>query len=379
MNKRKCPLCGEANNKQVYKAQLPVDHGLLGKSICIVQCQKCKFLYNDILVSREILANHYKYCSVYQKAGTIQYFNQDYVNIADYLSKFIVDKNTNILDLGCSQGKLLLQLQKRGFDNLTGVQLSESNCEWLTKNNIIAINSDIFEISSNKKYDLIILSQVLQHIMDIQLLMTKICDLLSDQGILYISVPPVNYYSFHNNRVPFHLFFPQHINHFSLHSINILLMKFDFKLISADFSQFQVVQNSFSPTMRILSTKNQNYFLKSLNSYINNETIKYNKYLLQIDTKLKLTGSKDVIVYGIGVNFQRLSQSLSQMGYSIVLCVDDNPNKVGTIISGMKIFDSKELFNVEKSTPIVISTYGYNNEISNRLTNLGIKNPQVVV
>jgi len=67
------------------------------------------------------------------------------------------------------------------------------------------------------------------------------------------------------------------------------------------------------------------------------------------------------------------------MGYSIVLCVDDNPNKVGTIISGMKIFDSKELFNVEKSTPIVISTYGYNNEISNRLTNLGIKNPQVVV
>jgi 2-polyprenyl-3-methyl-5-hydroxy-6-metoxy-1,4-benzoquinol methylase len=56
-------------------------------------------------------------------------------------------------------------------------------------NGINVRKGSIEQIKSNEKFDLIILSHVLEHLLNPSVFLKKIKSILSDNGILYIEVP----------------------------------------------------------------------------------------------------------------------------------------------------------------------------------------------
>jgi SAM-dependent methyltransferase len=103
-----------------------------------------------------------------------------------------VPKDSKILDIGCSSGIFLKDLERLGFktENLFGIDISEKaigNCRNNGINNAFVMDAQ--NISLSEKFDIIIASDCLEHLSnDIQALKNW-CDLLKTGGMMYVFVP----------------------------------------------------------------------------------------------------------------------------------------------------------------------------------------------
>lgn len=101
-------------------------------------------------------------------------------------------KESRILDIGCSSGILLNELADTGFkrENLFGIDISQKAIDNCKDNNIQ--NSSVMDaqnISFDKKFDIIIASDCLEHLKDDRLALDNWHSLLNENGSLYVFVP----------------------------------------------------------------------------------------------------------------------------------------------------------------------------------------------
>ncbi|MDD3284538.1 MAG: class I SAM-dependent methyltransferase [Patescibacteria group bacterium] len=98
--------------------------------------------------------------------------------------------SVKILDLGCGTGDYIKTFEKYNID-YTGLDLSDYAIEKLKQKykSYKFICDDLLKIEGNSKYDLIFMSEVLEHIENENLFLEKIYTLLNNNGILILSVP----------------------------------------------------------------------------------------------------------------------------------------------------------------------------------------------
>lgn len=96
---------------------------------------------------------------------------------------------TAILDVGCGSGELLLYLKRLGLNNLEGIDpyISKTivHC-----NSVRIYKSELLDFDpGEKKYDIIMLHHVLEHLADPLEVLSRCRELLSGDGILIIRTP----------------------------------------------------------------------------------------------------------------------------------------------------------------------------------------------
>jgi len=101
-----------------------------------------------------------------------------------------VSKDSFILDIGCSGGELLLSLQKLGFTNLYGLDIS-LNAIKITQQRGLSncFLGDAQNPKINKKFDLIIASDVLEHVRDVEKTISSWRNCLNPNGKIICFVP----------------------------------------------------------------------------------------------------------------------------------------------------------------------------------------------
>lgn len=111
--------------------------------------------------------------------------------------KFINSYNNNnskILDIGCGNGNVLSFLRKKGFQHVTGVDISEEAvriCNLLGFDNVFHADIKDFFLHDNKKYDIIFALDFIEHhdldaIMNILQIVNSI---LNSGGLLIAQTP----------------------------------------------------------------------------------------------------------------------------------------------------------------------------------------------
>lgn len=103
-----------------------------------------------------------------------------------------VPKDSKILDIGCSSGIFLKDLERLGFkmENLFGIDISEKAIENCRNNGIKnAFVMDAQNISLSEKFDIIIASDCLEHLRDDNQALKNWCDLLKTGGMMCVFVP----------------------------------------------------------------------------------------------------------------------------------------------------------------------------------------------
>lgn len=225
---RTCPICfnkeGEFLHNQTFS--LPEEHPL-PNSYDIVSCYHCGFVFADSPGNQNDYNLFYKDFSKYEYSNMegegLKNDNKKLDRIADDISLFIRDKSAKILDVGCGEGDLLLELKNRGYKNLNGVDpscVSHMN----NQHKIDAKIGGLFSLTSifnEEKFDFVILTHVFEHIYDLSKATQNIYSILQDDGILYLEVPDASRYLKYYI-VPFHFFDIEHINHFDIHSLTYL-------------------------------------------------------------------------------------------------------------------------------------------------------------
>jgi len=93
-----------------------------------------------------------------------------------------------VIEVGCAHGVLLGRLQERGWQTI-GVEVSEDVAEWTRKKFGLDIRSGIFPDVTLPRCDLFLAMDVLEHVIDPRAFVTKIYDILQDEGIAIIQTP----------------------------------------------------------------------------------------------------------------------------------------------------------------------------------------------
>ncbi len=101
-------------------------------------------------------------------------------------------KDSKILDIGCSSGIFLKDLERLGFkmENLFGIDISEKAIENCKNNGIQnAFVMDAQKISLPEKFDIIVASDCLEHLEDDTEAIRNWSDLLKTGGMMCVFVP----------------------------------------------------------------------------------------------------------------------------------------------------------------------------------------------
>lgn len=251
INTQPCPLCG--NKKSFTRYKLPkfdiyecVNCHLRKRSLKLTQ-DKRKQLYSKKYFTQEQKEYFAPCLSTIQKEDSrIKGFTQRLIKLESLTST----KSKNLLDIGCATGTFLKLAEERGWE-AQGIDISQFAIRKAKKQKLRAIVTSIekFPIPKNK-FTAITAWEVLPNFENPNLGLQKIKSMLKPKGILAIQLTVVDSLLFDISHLIYFLSrgklsyfvangYPvNHSFHFSRLTLNSLLKKHGFKVISSENIEF---------------------------------------------------------------------------------------------------------------------------------------------
>ncbi|MGR3178631.1 MAG: methyltransferase domain-containing protein, partial [Candidatus Anammoxibacter sp.] len=212
----------------------------------VIMCDECGFIHINPIPTVEELEKVYKeeyYTTekpqfIEKHLEDIDWWNVVYDDRYDFFEQNLPKDRRKILDIGCGPGFFLKRGKDRGWDCL-GVEPSKVAAEYASMLGVKVLNIFLEDTDFEKKkerFDVIYLSEVLEHIPDPTALCRAVYSLLDNGGIV-CAVVPNDYSPIQKvlrkklNFKPYWLAPPYHINYFSAESFEGLLSNVGFRVI----------------------------------------------------------------------------------------------------------------------------------------------------
>jgi len=150
---------------------------------------------------------------------------------ASYKFKLIKDflpekMNNKLLEIGCGAGGILSYFRSKGFD-CYGMDYQNDHLDY-AKNKKIKTYNSLNKI--NNKFDIIILSHVIEHMTSFKEIFAKCKLLLNKNGIIYIEVPSIESIPSHYDYTLLNFLHIGHVTHFTKKTFTNFLNLHGFKI-----------------------------------------------------------------------------------------------------------------------------------------------------
>lgn len=381
---RACPVCFCSKKLLFFTQKFSSKDIFLMDGYDVVQCQKCGFTFADGIPSQADFDKYYaamsKYEFNYQGGLVSDEYTSYFIKIFSFLSPYLPDKNIKVLDVGCSTGGLLSVFKSNGYSRLLGIDPS-LECSGAAKDlyDISVDANTIYNFNPTKKFDLIILSAVLEHLVDFDYSMRKIRSLLNENGLLFVAVPDVERFSLYVS-APFQQFSTEHVNYFTRQSLKNLLSQFSFEEVIVRQDEHKL-NDTIDPEILSLSKKYPKQVPQIVKDAVSGSCLK--DYIIKcsaIDSTLrqtiqtKLSGKGKIIIWGVGTHTQRLLGNGLDLS-KILYFVDSNKRYVGKKISGLEV---KLPEAIKDGVPILISSHSYQKEITHQIKEVLKLNNEII-
>ena len=163
-----------------------------GRSVETVKCRDCGLVQPKYMLdSRDIVK---LYANVeddsYLATSDIR-GNSNYRQVNKLINKFSKNRGS-LLEIGAGSGGLLNTL-KQEFGHIYGVEPNKKFCQFARERyGLLLDNIGYEDISENRKYDIILALDVMEHSVSVRHFMDKVSQLLADEGIAIVSTPNKN-------------------------------------------------------------------------------------------------------------------------------------------------------------------------------------------
>jgi SAM-dependent methyltransferase len=93
-------------------------------------------------------------------------------------------------EVGCADGALLERVRARGH-TVGGVEVSRDACERAWAKGLDVVHGTVDELRSDRRWDVVFMSHVIEHVLDPVDTMARVRDLLKPGGVAYVETPNV--------------------------------------------------------------------------------------------------------------------------------------------------------------------------------------------
>ncbi|MFB3062027.1 MAG: class I SAM-dependent methyltransferase, partial [Candidatus Binatia bacterium] len=125
------------------------------------------------------------------------------------LNQANLNENAKIIDLGSGYAPFLYHCRQKGFNNLYALEPSKEICHYLEGQGIVTypILLETFITQDDlPQFDLIVLSQILENLIEPADILCGLRRLLSENGVLFIEVPYGENHNPHSRSLHLHFF-----------------------------------------------------------------------------------------------------------------------------------------------------------------------------
>jgi len=362
MEERTCFICGSIDGECFKVEKWPVT-GLGNLKIGFRICSGCGMVLQDPIVDQKLMRLYYKETSNYTNPGRHGLPSTRKIRAVDsqleIVNRYVKDAGV-AFQVGCSDGYTMYRFRESGW-NVEGLDPSPSAARIAQQKYDLNLSVGFFEeFHSNSKYDLIILTHIIEHIYDPRLFLQKVVSLLKPAGRVLIEIPvlvdpdrwPPGYFTF------------EHVNYFSETSLMNLFMLTN--LIPVGPSEIDLAGDIY-PVIRCLvklDNKDGESELVSALSNVQNICHQFfereRKIWKHIDGLLRsqLASFEKVIIWGAGIHTSQLLSCTGIEDYgSIEFIVDSDEQKWGEKLKNYDVKSPKEIPWDDHKVALVISSY----------------------
>ena len=234
-------ICKICNNNNTSLKQHCKDYSLTQEPFDIWVCNTCNFLYTYPAPSKDQIAPYYHFPeyishSDVNKGWMFKLYhkvrNRTLEQKVKWIQSLFTGYKGNLLEIGAGTGAFASAMFKKGWE-VTALEPDAGSREKALLNYDITLHPiDTLQHLPNHKFDVITLWHVLEHVHDLTEYLQIFKRLLKPNGRLIIAVPnndsfDANYYK--SFWAAYDV--PRHLYHFTPHSMNLLSLKFGFKIV----------------------------------------------------------------------------------------------------------------------------------------------------
>ena len=339
----KCHLCGTPpTNRGIYEACLNVPAlSPVEQEICLDYCVQCDYAWQNPRPTQLSLDDYYKNCGSAsgQVLGALAPDYEQTSRAKNRLMWFLPrsrlgsrSKDLSILDVGAGNGAALLAyLEDASPDQLVAaVEPAESARDSLKSRGIHTWES-LSSIPAGRKFDIIFLFSVLEHVSEPVSLIERLRSLLSINGEIWVAVPDSC-----RPRSTFGEFYGfEHLHHFSLRSMPILGASSEFSIIDKETLDDGALVAIFSktdqgPTLEMGQDSPETTDLKTeIEEYRQRKHVARGRIRRLVDSTLAAAQSgRKLVVWGAGQHSAQIFANREQ-DLSPVFCFADFKCELG--------------------------------------------------
>jgi len=367
-----CPVCRTEDGAVLGCLKYTLfDESPLANTFNVVCCVKCGFVFCDtpsLQDDYDCFYEKYFYSSAYLDRESTADEKKYFMQTADILLPYLTDKNVSILDIGCGIGGLLKTLCTLGYKNLYGIDPSPSCVDLLNKYE--GIQAEIGSVASvpldSIKAEVIILSHIMEHVIDLPVALQSIDSKLSEDGLVYVEVPDAIRYEAFNGFSPLRFFYLQHVVHFdqshlcnlfvgngyqkvkSGHHLRVegeLLMPCVWGIFHKDNTRSGVIKPDF-------------HLARQIKTWFHNVSLDKDDILANL-----ASCNTPVYVWGIGIHTQMML-AMSPLGNCNIKCFVDKDERIQEkTIDGKRIYPLDVLYNATEKDAVVIGAPTYSQKM----------------
>ncbi len=364
-----CPVCSsqewlpylQTKTDKLITGDQRISDGNINK----VMCSSCGAVRNDKELSDQELEIFYGEAYELNTLGVEEhrfFTNDGHVARSkvffDWICPHLPDSFDSLLEIGCGEGNLLLRFFEAFPDRkLTGIDGSAKAVKLAQKKGLSVKQQFIAGPSSKTvagSYDVIILINVIEHVIDIRDFISKIRCMLNEGGMIIITLPIQDFGGYD-------IFFAEHIWHFTVNQFKRVLANNGLLLehcdsdhpinhgiglfVCRDFESVAPNQGNLPSPYSVINESDT--FLRMKDKWLT--------AFQSIDRQLFKITPKRVAFFGSGEVFTLIMAFTNVHSLNTVVCIDETKEKQGSEKHGVPIFGI-EWFSKNSCDAIVLAT-----------------------
>jgi 2-polyprenyl-3-methyl-5-hydroxy-6-metoxy-1,4-benzoquinol methylase len=275
---RDCPVCGR-NDAVAW---------LQKGELRLVRCRLCSMIYANPAPA-EFASGQY-----YDRAGTDYYLSpakleSDYAAVRFERELRLFRKHCQggaVLDVGCSSGAFLFQLNQRfpGCYQVLGTDVSGPPLDYAEGRGVAVMRGNFLEQEfGQKQFDAVTFWAVVEHLLEPKPFLAKAWSVLKPGGLCFVLVPNMKSLAARALGARYRYLYPQHLNYFTKATLT--------KLVETQFSVIAFSSTHFNPIViwqdwrgggKDISNHERARLLQRTTSYKQNPLLKPVKALYQL-------------------------------------------------------------------------------------------------